>query len=39
MKESYLVDDPLGEGKVEVLKSSDLFNGDPSPRRGKVRDV
>jgi phosphoribosylaminoimidazole-succinocarboxamide synthase len=39
MKESYLVDDPLGEGKVEVLKSSDLFNGDPSPRRGKIRDV
>ena len=39
LKEAYLVDDPLGEGQVEVLKASDIFNGEPSPRRGKVRDV
>lgn len=39
LKEAYMVDDPLGEGQVEVLESSDLFNGDPVPRRGKVRDV
>lgn len=39
MKEVYLVDDPLGEGTVEVLKSSDLFDGNPVPRRGKIRDV
>jgi phosphoribosylaminoimidazole-succinocarboxamide synthase len=39
MKEAYIVDDPLGEGQVEVLGESDLFNGKPEPRRGKVRDV
>ncbi|MCW4049472.1 MAG: phosphoribosylaminoimidazolesuccinocarboxamide synthase [Candidatus Bathyarchaeota archaeon] len=39
MKEAYMVDNPLGEGKVEVLKTSDMFNGNPAPRRGKVRDV
>ena len=39
MKESYWVDSPLGRGKTEVLKNSDLFNGNPSPRRGKVRDI
>lgn len=39
MKVAYMVDDPLGEGQVEVLRASDLFNGNPAPRRGKVRDV
>jgi phosphoribosylaminoimidazole-succinocarboxamide synthase len=39
MKESYLVDDPLGDGRVEVLRTSDLYAGSPTPRRGKVRDV
>jgi phosphoribosylaminoimidazole-succinocarboxamide synthase len=39
MKDSYLVDSPLGKGNVEVLRASDLFNGNPEPRRGKVRDV
>ncbi len=39
MRESYLVDDPLGGGKVEVLGASDLFCGERQPRRGKVRDV
>ncbi|MBN2334246.1 phosphoribosylaminoimidazolesuccinocarboxamide synthase [Candidatus Bathyarchaeota archaeon] len=39
MKKAYNVDDPLGEGTVEVLEESDLFNGSPAPRRGKVRDV
>jgi len=39
MKEAYIVDDPLGEGKVEVLRYSDIFSGKPAPRRGKVRDV
>ena len=39
MKEAYIVDDPLGEGKVEVLRYSDMFSGEPAPRRGKVRDV
>jgi phosphoribosylaminoimidazole-succinocarboxamide synthase len=39
MKEVYVVDDPLGEGKVEVLRYSDMFSGEPAPRRGKVRDV
>jgi phosphoribosylaminoimidazole-succinocarboxamide synthase len=34
-----IVDSPLGEGKVEVLRASDMFNGKPAPRRGKVRDV
>ncbi|MBN1683642.1 hypothetical protein JW865_08845, partial [Candidatus Bathyarchaeota archaeon] len=38
MKESYLVDDPLGQGKIEVLKYSDYIQGI-EPRRGKVRDV
>jgi phosphoribosylaminoimidazole-succinocarboxamide synthase len=39
MKEAIVVDDPLGGGKVEVLRYSDMFGGDPAPRRGKVRDV
>jgi len=39
MKNSYMVDDPLGDGRVEVLEASDLFDGNPSPRRGKIRDV
>ncbi|MFH1179960.1 MAG: phosphoribosylaminoimidazolesuccinocarboxamide synthase [Candidatus Bathyarchaeota archaeon] len=39
MKDSMIVDSPLGEGKVEVLRASDMFNGNPAPRRGKVRDV
>lgn len=39
MKKSYMVDDPLGDGRVEVLETSDLFDGNPSPRRGKIRDV
>ncbi len=39
MKEAYIVDDPLDKGKIEVLKNSDLFNGNLIPRRGKVRDV
>ena len=39
MKKTYMVDDPLGDGRVEVLEASDLFDGNPSPRRGKIRDV
>ena len=39
LKKSHNVDDPLGDGTVEVLESSDLFDGKPSPRRGKIRDV
>ena len=39
MKKSYKVDDPLGDGVAEVLEASDLFDGNPSPRRGKIRDV
>jgi phosphoribosylaminoimidazole-succinocarboxamide synthase len=39
LKDSRIVDSPLGEGKVEMLRESDMFNGDPEPRRGKVRDV
>lgn len=39
MKESFTVDDPIGAGRVEVLRSSDLFPGEREPRRGKVRDV
>jgi len=34
-----IVESPLGWGKVEVLRASDMFNGTPEPRRGKVRDV
>jgi len=34
-----MVDNPLGEGLVEVVGSSDLFTGEVVPRRGKVRDV
>lgn len=34
-----MVDDPLGEGMIEVLKASDLYDGNPVPRRGKIRDV
>lgn len=39
MKESFTVDDPIRAGRVEVLRSSDLFPGGRKPRRGKVRDV
>ena len=39
MRDSMIVDSPLGLGKVEVLRASDMFNGNPAPRRGKVRDV
>jgi phosphoribosylaminoimidazole-succinocarboxamide synthase len=39
MKESYIVEDPLGSGKVEVLKNSELFHGEVPVHRGKVRDV
>jgi phosphoribosylaminoimidazole-succinocarboxamide synthase len=39
LKDSYWVDSPLGEGKIEVLRNSDLFKGNPVPRRGKVRDI
>jgi phosphoribosylaminoimidazole-succinocarboxamide synthase len=39
MKEAYLVDDPFGKGQIEVLRASDMFDGEPKPRRGKVRDV
>jgi len=39
MKKTYMVDDPLTDGRVEVLETSDLFDGNPSPRRGKIRDV
>ena len=39
MKDSFIVDSPLGLGKVEVLRASDIFNGNPNPKRGKVRDV
>ena len=38
-KESYLVPDPLGPGKVEVLGASNVYGADNPPRRGKVRDV
>ncbi len=33
MKDSKIVESPLGYGKVEVLRASDMFNGDPEPRR------
>ncbi|MFP3950988.1 MAG: phosphoribosylaminoimidazolesuccinocarboxamide synthase [Candidatus Bathyarchaeia archaeon] len=39
MKKAYQVEDPLGEGEVEVLEVSDLFDGEIEARRGKVRDV
>lgn len=39
MKESYFVDDPLGSGRIEVLKTSDLYKGRIAPHRGKIRDV
>jgi phosphoribosylaminoimidazole-succinocarboxamide synthase len=39
MKDSSIVKSPLGLGDVEVLRVSDMFNGDPEPRRGKVRDI
>jgi len=38
-KGSYMVPDPLGDGMVEVLQSSDVFGGENPPRRGKIRDV
>jgi phosphoribosylaminoimidazole-succinocarboxamide synthase len=38
LKESYLVDDPLSQGKIEVLRYSE-YSRDKEPRRGKVRDV
>ena len=39
MKDSKIVDSPLGYGKIEILKTSDIFNGNPKPKQGKVRDV
>ncbi len=39
MKDSKVVKSPLGLGDVEVLRTSDMFNGITEPRRGKVRDV
>lgn len=39
MNEAYFVDDPLGSGKVEVLKETDLYHGEILPHRGKIRDV
>ena len=39
MKDSSIIKSPLGLGDVEVLRSSDMFDGNPEPRRGKVRDV
>jgi phosphoribosylaminoimidazole-succinocarboxamide synthase len=39
MKDTFLVEDPLGSGKIEVLRASDIFKGNPPPKRGKVRDV
>jgi phosphoribosylaminoimidazole-succinocarboxamide synthase len=39
MKKAHMVKNPFGEGEVEVLEESDIFNGEPKPRRGKVRDV
>lgn len=38
LKESHIVNDPLAEGKVEVVRYSDAVKG-VEPRRGKVRDV
>ena len=38
-KNSYMVPDPLGSGEVEVLKASNVYGADNTPRRGKVRDV
>jgi len=38
-KGSYMVPDPLGDGMVEVLQSSNVFGDANPPRRGKVRDV
>jgi len=38
LREAHMVDDPLGQGKIEVLRNSDLIPGK-TPRRGKVRDV
>jgi len=37
--ETVLMDDPLGEGRIQAVKSSNLYGGNPVPRRGKVRDV
>ena len=39
IKGRYKVDDPLGDGLIEVVGSSDLYPGKVIPRRGKVRDV
>jgi phosphoribosylaminoimidazole-succinocarboxamide synthase len=38
-EERYKVDDPLSDGRVEVLGASNLYPGRVKPRRGKVRDV
>lgn len=38
MKEAHIVEDPLGEGKIEVVRYSNAVKG-VEPRRGKVRDV
>lgn len=39
MKDSSIVKSPLGLGDIEVLRASDMFDGKPAPKRGKVRDV
>ncbi len=39
MKDSSIVKSPLGLGEIEVLRTSDMFDGKPAPKRGKVRDV
>lgn len=39
MDESYVVPDPLGPGKVKVLKASYLEGVKEAPRRGKIRDI
>ena len=37
--ETYMVQDPLGNGLIKVLKSSNAFGSTKPPRRGKIRDV
>jgi len=37
--DSFTIQDPLGDGHVEVLRASNLYGEDNLPRRGKIRDV
>ncbi|MGD2142353.1 MAG: phosphoribosylaminoimidazolesuccinocarboxamide synthase [Candidatus Bathyarchaeota archaeon] len=37
--ESFIVPDPLGSGKVEVLEASSVYGPENPPRRGKIRDI